>query len=139
MAPLIGGCRVLASARLFGRGLDGSLRQQVTLEARVMELCQGLAAFELPAFSGSPLKCATHAAAVKRTRSFLSSRAAVIFGTSDRSPRSAIDSSAAARTLTFLSPVALTSASPASGSGSWANFFAAAARTGEASFLVIVF
>src|SRR5437773_7483946 len=78
------------------------------------------------------------AAAVKRTTSFSSSRAALILGIRDRSSRRAIASSAAARTCKFLSPAALTKASAASGSGSWASFFAAAAPTGEESFFVTV-
>src|SRR5439155_3690280 len=85
------------------------------------------------------LKCATHAAAAKRTSSFASSKAVAIAETSERSPRCEIASSAAARTDQFLSVVAFTSAFPVPGFGSRASCFAAAARTGEeSSFLTVL-
>ena len=84
--------------------------------------------------AGKSPKCATHAAAVKRTTSFASSSAAAMLGSSEGSPRCAIASNAAALTCQFLSVVAFTSAFAVPGSGSWASCFAAAARTGEESF-----
>src|SRR6202047_2175590 len=81
----------------------------------------------------------TAAAAVYFTTSFLSDMHKLTVSSTAGSPRLARASSAAARTSQLLSPAASASVLVAAGSGSLASTLAGGARTGDVSFLLIVF